>query len=145
LVVGAGRLRLPLVHVNDVVEGLIAAASQPDVCGSIFHLVDGTSIMQREYISACLATPAASPTAVYVPRIALRAAAAALAPIGYLLKRALPLTGYRLRSINALSFDRSVARQRLGWNPPRRSLRFVHAHDEELRPPARAAKQQRVS
>src|SRR5262249_5587690 len=101
---------------NDVVDGLIAAASKPDVCGSIFHLVDAASVMQREYIST-LTTSALSPTAVYVPRIALMAAAAALAPLGYLLNRTPPLTGYRLRSINALSFDCSAARQRLGWNP----------------------------
>jgi predicted dehydrogenase/nucleoside-diphosphate-sugar epimerase len=129
LVVGAGRLTLPLVHLNDVVDGLIAAASQPDVCGSIFHLVGGPSITQREYISACLATSAASPRAVYLPRIALLAAAAALAPIGYLLNRTPPLTEYRLRSINALSFDCSAARQRLGWNPAP-AMRVREAHGE---------------
>jgi len=145
LVVGAGRLTLPLVHLNDVVDGLIAAGSRAGVCGAIFHLVDGTSVTQREYISASRTTSAASPPAVYVPRIALLAAAAALAPVGYLLNRTPPLTGYRLRSINALSFDCSAARQRLGWNPPLRSLRFVHAHDEELGPAAGTAEQQCVS
>ena len=144
LVVGDGRLTLPLVHLNDVVDGLIAAGSQPDVCGASFQLVDDTSIMQREYISTCVRTSGASPSAVYVPRIALRVVAAALAPVGYLLKRTLPLTGYRLRSINALSFDCSAARQRLGWHPGR-SLRFVHAHDEELRPLAGPAEHHRVS
>ena len=132
LVVGTGRITLPLVHVDDVVNGLIAAATRPDVCGSIFHLVDDTVIMQRDYISACRTRSVSPPAAVYVPRMALVVAAAALEPLGGLLKRTLPLTRYRLRSINALSFDCSAARQRLGWHSANAMRLPEPAADTEL-------------
>jgi nucleoside-diphosphate-sugar epimerase/predicted dehydrogenase len=137
LVVGTGRIALPLVHVDDVVNALISAATQPDVCGSIFHLVDDTPVNQRDYISILRRTSTSPPKPLYVPRVALLMAAAALAPLGHLLRKTPPLTMYRLRSINALSFDCSAARQRLAWDPKhaplrRQSLRLVHAHNEEL-------------
>jgi 2-alkyl-3-oxoalkanoate reductase len=72
-----GRLRLPLVHVSDVVEGLLAAATRPDVCGSIFHLVDSTPVTQRDYITRCQEEANGALRVNYVPRTALLAAGAA--------------------------------------------------------------------
>jgi nucleoside-diphosphate-sugar epimerase/predicted dehydrogenase len=115
ITVGSGRLKLPLVHVDDVLEGLIAAASRPDVCGSIFHLVDPAPVTQREYIDACREEASGSIRASYVPRAALLSLGLAFDALGALVKRNLPLTSYRIRSIKELTFDCSAARRGLGW------------------------------
>jgi predicted dehydrogenase/nucleoside-diphosphate-sugar epimerase len=115
--IGRGRLKLPLVHVDDVVEGLIAAAVRPSASGSIFHLVDPTPVLQRDYIEACrdgLHTPI---RAHYVPRPVLFFAAAVLEAAGRLFRRNVPLTRYRIRSVRELTFDCSAARRQLGWAP----------------------------
>jgi 2-alkyl-3-oxoalkanoate reductase len=115
--IGSGRVKLPLVHVNNVVDGLLAAATRPDVCGSIFHLVDPTPVTQRDYITRCQEATQGSLRVTYVPRTALLVAGAVLDVVGRLLKRNLPLTSYRVRSIKELTFDCSAARQQLGWKP----------------------------
>lgn len=128
IAIGSGRLKLPLVHVNDVVDGLLAAAAaQPDVCGAIFHLVDSASVTQRDYIAKCREDARGAQGAQgteatqgsirvsYVPRMALLAAGTALDVVGAVIKRNLPLTSYRIRSIRELTFDCSAARRRLGW------------------------------
>jgi predicted dehydrogenase/nucleoside-diphosphate-sugar epimerase len=117
IAVGSGRLKLPLVHVNDVVEGLFAAATRPDVCGSIFHLVDSTPVTQRDYITRCQEAAGGVLRASYLPRTALLAVAAALDLVGGVLGRNLPLTRHRIRSIKELTFDCSAARRQLGWEP----------------------------
>jgi predicted dehydrogenase/nucleoside-diphosphate-sugar epimerase len=117
IAIGAGRLKLPLVHVNDVVEGLLAAATRPDVCGSIFHLVDPAAVTQRDYISRCQAAAEGALRVTYVPRAAVLALGFALDLVGRLLGRDLPLTSYRIQSIKELTFDGSAARRQLGWKP----------------------------
>jgi predicted dehydrogenase/nucleoside-diphosphate-sugar epimerase len=118
IVVGSGRLKLPLVHVNDVVEGLLAAATRPDVCGSVVHLVDSTPLTQRDYIARCREEAKGAAFRVnYIPWTALLALGAVLDLVGGLLGRNLPLTSYRIRSIKELSFDCSAARRQLGWEP----------------------------
>lgn len=115
--IGSGHLQLPLVHVNDVVEGLLAAAARPDVCGSIFHLVDPTPVTQREYIAWCREQANALLRVAYVPRTLLLGVGAALDLAGLLLGRSLPLTRYRIQSVKQLLFDCSTARRHLGWEP----------------------------
>jgi predicted dehydrogenase/nucleoside-diphosphate-sugar epimerase len=134
IAIGSGRMKLPLVQVNDVVAGLLAAATQPDVCGSIFHFVDPAPITQRNYIDSCREV-AQGIRVSYVPRSPLLAAAAVLDLAGTLFRRSLPLTRYRIRSIKELSFDCSAARQRLGWEPmsavlPERRLRMQAASEQ---------------
>jgi predicted dehydrogenase/nucleoside-diphosphate-sugar epimerase len=117
--IGSGHLHLPLVHVDDVIEGVRAAATRPDVCGRIFHLVDSTPITQRDYIAGCQQEPNGAVGVTYVPRTALLALGGALDVAGQLLRRRLPLTSYRIRSIKALTFDCTAARRQLGWEPNR--------------------------
>ena len=127
LSVGTGGLNLPLVHVDDVIDGLLAAATLPDLCGSIFHLVDPAPVTQRAYIESCRQRTGSSLRVNYVPRTALLAAGMTLDLVSRLIGRDLPLTRYRVRSINELTFDCSAARQRLGWEATAGSWRSVRA------------------
>jgi predicted dehydrogenase/nucleoside-diphosphate-sugar epimerase len=115
IAIGSGGMTLPLVHVHDVVDGLIAAATRPDACGSIFHLVDQTPVIQRDYIAGVRREAKPDLRAHYVPRAALLAAGAALDVVARAIGRRLPLSRYRVQSIKALTFDCTAARQRLGW------------------------------
>jgi nucleoside-diphosphate-sugar epimerase/predicted dehydrogenase len=117
IVIGSGRLRCPLVFVEDVVDGLLAAATRADVCGSIFHLVDGTEITQDDYIAVCRRALENAPRVVHAPRWFLYSAGTALELVGRVLKRSAPLSRYRLTSIKELRFDCSSAREILGWAP----------------------------
>ncbi len=117
VVIGSGKLRCPLVFVEDVVDGLVAAATEPDACGLVFHLVDGTPVTQDEYIDVCRRALATPPRVVHTPRWLLYTAGAGLEIVGRMLKRGVPLSRYRIESIRELRFDCSRAQEVLGWTP----------------------------
>jgi len=117
IVIGSGSLRCPLVFVEDVVDGLLAAATRADICGSIFHLVDATAVTQDEYIDVCRQALRRPPRVAHAPAWLLYTAGAALEVVGRLVRRGVPLSRYRVRSIRELQFDCSAARTKLGWTP----------------------------
>jgi predicted dehydrogenase/nucleoside-diphosphate-sugar epimerase len=117
IVVGNGSLPLPLVYVDDVVDALLLALSRPGLEGVLVNLVDPTGVTQREFIHIA---QAARPNikASYVPQPMLMAAAVGIEALGSLLKRNVPLSRYRIRSIRPLhNFDQTAAQQQLGWMP----------------------------
>jgi predicted dehydrogenase/nucleoside-diphosphate-sugar epimerase len=117
VVIGSGKLRLPLVYVDDVVDGLIAAGTRSNVVGATFHLVDNAAVTQDEYISSCRSALGLSLKVMHAPRLFLFAAGTMLEIIGRLLHRSVPLSRYRVRSIKELRFDCTAARDKLGWQP----------------------------
>ena len=117
IVVGSGRIPLPLVYVDDVVDALLLASERKDVCGKIFQLVDDVRITQREYIDECR-RHIGDLKASYVSRAVFYAAGIAIGALGALLKRSVPLTRYKVSSIREIrTFDCSAAREELGWQP----------------------------
>jgi predicted dehydrogenase/nucleoside-diphosphate-sugar epimerase len=117
MVVGNGRLRLPLVYVEDVVDALLLAAEQDSAVGHIFHIVDESKITQREYIEHFAATNSKQPVH-YVPQLALYLAGCFCDAASRITGKKLPLSRYRIRSIKPLSrIDVSPARQLLSWAP----------------------------
>jgi nucleoside-diphosphate-sugar epimerase len=115
IVVGSGRLSLPLIYIDDLVDAIEAAGYREGVCGSVFQLVDATKVDQRRYIDFCRMKHSVRVT--YAPRLALYGLAVALECVGRVLHRGVPLTRYRMRSIKSPSmFDCSAARE-LDWTP----------------------------
>jgi hypothetical protein len=57
------------------------------------------------------------PRVVHAPRWLLYTAGAALEVVGRLLKRGVPLSRYRVRSIKELQFDCTSAEEKLAWRP----------------------------
>jgi len=116
LVIGSGNLRVPLVYIDDLVDGIISAASREGIYGSTFQMVDGTQITQKRYIDY---TQLRHPVRVtYGSRALLYGVAVLLEGLGKLMRRNVPLTRYKLRSITApAAFDCSAAAQGLGWTP----------------------------
>jgi nucleoside-diphosphate-sugar epimerase len=117
LVMGSGRLPLNLVYVEDVVDALLLAATNPDVSGRMFQLVDPATLTQREYIEAAQRYGSA-PRVSYVPKPALYTLALGVELLGRALRRNVPLSRYKMRSLAPISpFDGSAARNQLGWTP----------------------------
>jgi predicted dehydrogenase/nucleoside-diphosphate-sugar epimerase len=118
VVVGSGNIPLPLVYIDDVVDALLLAARRDAVCGEIFQLVDDERITQRQYIDECRKHIGEKIRVIYVPRPVFYMAGVAIAALGKLLGRSVPLTRYRVASIRGIeTFDCTRVRARLGWAP----------------------------
>ncbi len=117
IVVGSGYLPLPLVYVDDVVDALLLGSARPGLEEKLVNLVDPAIVTQREFITiAHRARP--NIKAWYVPKAMLMVAAVGVEGLGRLLKRSVPLSRYRIRSIRPLSnFDQSAVQELLGWTP----------------------------
>jgi predicted dehydrogenase/nucleoside-diphosphate-sugar epimerase len=114
LILGNGKLPLPLVHMDDVVDGIVAALDGPLVSGEIIQLVDRRQLTQN----AVLARTDPRAAVIRIPR-AVVFALGKLSEFPFrLLGRQSPLSLYRLRSAMACrSFDCRRAEELLGWHP----------------------------
>jgi nucleoside-diphosphate-sugar epimerase len=115
VVLGDGELRLPLVHMEDVVDAVVAALDRKLVGGEVIQLVD-TDLPTQNEILARAAAPGAK--VVRVPRKVVFAlgkfSEVAILP----LKRQSPLNVYRLRSALARrSYASESAERLIGWKP----------------------------
>jgi nucleoside-diphosphate-sugar epimerase len=116
LVVGSGEHHVPLVYVDNVVDALMLAAHDDVRSGSVFQLVDPQGLTQRAYINYAKRTRPIK--ASYVPAWFLTIAGFGVGLLGKLLKRSVPLTPYRVRSITPLwPCDCTAAHTVLGWRP----------------------------
>jgi nucleoside-diphosphate-sugar epimerase len=116
LVVGSGNHHVPLVYIDNVVDALMLAAAGDLPNGSIFQLVDPLGLSQREYVDC--ARRSRPVRASYVPAWFLKLAGFGVELLGKVLKRPVPLTPYRVRSITPLwPCDCTAAHTVLGWRP----------------------------
>jgi nucleoside-diphosphate-sugar epimerase/predicted dehydrogenase len=117
IVAGSGDRALPLVYRDDVVDALILSAASSRAVGQILHIIDPARIDQNEYLRHC--APALQAVKVRrAPVVLLLLAAMGVELLGALLKRDVPLSRYRIRSLKPLApFDISEARDILGWTP----------------------------
>jgi nucleoside-diphosphate-sugar epimerase len=136
-VVGNGRSSLPLVFVEDVVDALLSAAEAPGGCGRIFHLADSEAINQREYIAYCRKAKGKKLKVFFVPRTAFLLAGAIADLAAKVLRRNMPISAYRIRSIAPSSnIDTTPASECLGWHPKvgvREGLRITFEGSEPAR------------
>lgn len=118
VVLGRGRVRLPLVHVADVVDALVAAASAAAENGTILHLVEDAAVTQNDIIAHYRASTDAPPRVIHLPLpFVLFAARVAEAVFTRLLGWA-PIGPRRIRAATASrTFDCRLAERLLGWRP----------------------------
>jgi nucleoside-diphosphate-sugar epimerase len=116
--VGPASQTLPLVYVDDVVDALMLAATEPGALGGIFNIVDPQTVTQGEYLARLKAAQGDALKVARVPTGLFMALACGVEWLGKLLGRDVPLTRYRVRSLRPLAnFDLGAARSRLGWTP----------------------------
>jgi len=114
LVLGDGRLPLPLVYLDDVVDALVTALDGPLRGGEVIQLVDPVRLTQEDVLAR--AAPGAA--VLRAPRALVFAAGRLSEPVFGALKRRSPVAAYRLRSALArVEFASDRARRLLGWGP----------------------------
>ena len=118
VVLGNGKLKLPLIYVEDLVDAILLAAESNAFDGSVFHLVDHVEVTQNELVKEYIRATEQNVKVTHLPLASVYGIAFGMEVLGWLLGRRAPLSVYRVRSALApLSFDCSAARERLGWEP----------------------------
>jgi predicted dehydrogenase/nucleoside-diphosphate-sugar epimerase len=114
LVLGDGKLVLPLVHLDDVVEAVLLATDRKLTGGEVIQLVDPETFTQRDV----LAMAGGGRKAIRLPRWFVFALGKFSEwPLG-LLGRQSPVALYRLQSALArLTWSSNRAERLLGWRP----------------------------
>lgn len=118
LVAGNGSRPLPLVYLDDIVDALMLAETTPGVEGHIIDIIDTKDVIrQNDYLEA--AKPALTGISVRrVPVPILMVLATGVELLGKILKRGVPLSKYRIRSLKPLwPFDPAKAENLLNWRP----------------------------
>lgn len=113
LVLGDGKLELPLVYIDDVVQAILAAIDKHLTHGEIIQLIDPERLTQEDVLAA-----AGAKGIVHVPRPLLFALGKLTELPLALLGRQSPLGTYRLKSALArLHYESDRAQKLLGWQP----------------------------
>jgi nucleoside-diphosphate-sugar epimerase len=112
LVLGEGNVRLPLVHMDDVVDAALQAAASDLRSGEIIQLVD-TSLTQNDVLNEL----AKGQRVVRIPRKVVFALGGFSEVALGALKRKSPLSRYRLASSLALRTFRNDRTSLIGWKP----------------------------
>jgi len=114
LVLGDGKLELPLVYIDDVVDAVMLSIERKLITGEVIHIVDPAALTQDDV----LALAGGARSIVRVPR----AIVFALGRLSELPLRAIgkpsPIGVYRLKSALArVRYESDHARKVLGWTP----------------------------
>lgn len=118
VIIGNGRLALPLIYVEDLVDALLAAAERDVFDGSIFHVVDESVVTQNELADRCSAAMPERPRVVHIPVAAMHAVGAVAQLAASVLGRTAPISPYRITSALApMRYDCRAAHNRLQWTP----------------------------
>ena len=116
--VGSGAQTLPLVYIDDVVDALVQAADAPQAVGRVFNIVDTSAVTQEAYLQRAQRKLGGELKRLRVPTWTFLLLGWGVELLGKLLKREVPLTRYRVRSLRPLAnFDTTAAREQLGWTP----------------------------
>lgn len=118
IVMGDGEVPLQLTYVENTVEALWLAATEPGAAGGTFTIIDDDLPTQRGFVTR-LAELTGRPLAVRaIPRPAVWAIGLGVETLSGALRRKPPTTRRLLRGKTVkLRFDTSRAQQVLGWKP----------------------------
>jgi nucleoside-diphosphate-sugar epimerase len=116
IVAGQGDRNLPLVYRDDVVDALLASERSSAAIGQVVNVVDPTPLTQNDYLAHAGRTRTLRVTRMPVWMFMILAFKIEL--LGKLMKRDVPLSRYKIRSLKPLwPFDVAKARDLLGWSP----------------------------
>ncbi len=116
LILGDGKLELPLVYIDDVVDAILAAVARKLVQGQIIQVIDGEHLTQEDVLAAVSGNGKSK--VIKVPRpLVFALGKLSEYPLGALGRQS-PVALYRLRSALArLHYESSRAQELLGWTP----------------------------
>jgi predicted dehydrogenase/nucleoside-diphosphate-sugar epimerase len=132
VVIGDGSLDLGLVHVNDVVDAMLTAATARIESGTVIQLVEPSSLTQNEVI-AHYRSKGLNARVMHIPVWTMVALAATVEKIFGLMGRGSPIGPRRIRAATTpRTYDCRRAADLLGWKA-RTGVRAAFGADE-LRP-----------
>jgi len=117
---GGGRNHLGLAYVDNLVQGLLLAATVPAAAGGLYHLTDGEAVTCREVLDAIAAALGVPPPRRSVPFAVIYAFAALLETLYRAVRSASPppITRYGARLVSCdCRYDIGRARRELGYRP----------------------------
>ena len=118
IAVGPTLRTLPLVYVDDAVDAVLLAGTSDAAVGEVFNIVDPRPVTQEQYLAACRRKLGDGLRLLRVPTWTFMLLATAVELLGAVLRRPVPLTRYRVRSLRPLeNFDLTAAQTVLGWQP----------------------------
>jgi predicted dehydrogenase/nucleoside-diphosphate-sugar epimerase len=118
LIIGDGEIRLPIVCVDDVVDGIVKATESSYADGRVYQLVGDDLLTRDELASLYARGRERGLKIVHVPMGLACFLAKGVEWLCTLLRRPAPISPYRLRSAYVpLAFDCTKAREELGWQP----------------------------
>jgi nucleoside-diphosphate-sugar epimerase len=114
LVLGDGKLQLPLVYIDDVVDAIVSSIDKKVIKGEVIQIIDPESLTQDDVLSIA----GGNKPVIRVPRpIVFALGKLSELPLGAIGKPS-PIGVYRLKSALArLHYESDQARQLLGWVP----------------------------
>ncbi len=114
LVLGDGKLELPLVYIDDVVDAILAAVARKLTGGEVIQIIDPEHLTQEDVLGLAGGNKAV----LHVPRpVVFALGKLSEYPLGAL-GRPSPVAVYRLKSALArLHYDSDRAATMLGWRP----------------------------
>jgi predicted dehydrogenase/nucleoside-diphosphate-sugar epimerase len=114
LVLGDGKLELPLVYIDDVVDAVFATVEKKLDRGQIIQLVDPDVLTQTDVLELA----GSNKKRLAIPRSIVFALGKLSELPLKLLKRASPIAEYRLRSaLSQVEYRSDIAKTLLGWEP----------------------------
>lgn len=117
---GDGRLEVPLVDVEDLVDALLLSKDKGITDGTILHLVDSDSKSQNEMAKQYCELTGDALQPIHVPRFMLYSLGFCVQTLFGLFGRSPSLSIYRLQSALATrKYNVSAATDGLGWSPRR--------------------------
>jgi nucleoside-diphosphate-sugar epimerase len=114
LVLGDGKLELPLVYIDDVVQAIVAAIDKRITNGEIIQIIDPETLTQEDVLAAA----GGGMSIVRLPRgLVLALGKLTELPLAAIGKQS-PIGSYRLKSALArLHYESDRAETLLGWRP----------------------------
>jgi len=114
LVLGDGKLELPLVYIDDVVQAILAAIDKRVTHGEIIQIIDPETLTQEDVLAAA---GGAMPILRVPRRLVLALGKLSELPLAAIGKQS-PIGSYRLKSALArLHYESDRAKTLLGWRP----------------------------
>jgi nucleoside-diphosphate-sugar epimerase len=115
IVLGDGRRRVPLIHIDDVVDAVLRAAAGRLMHGEIVHLIDDVAPTQNEVLAVAVGSDA---TIVRLPRWLVIALSTVVTGMLKVCGRTWQFTPYRVRAAMSRCTFGSNQRELLdGWRP----------------------------
>ena len=118
-IIGNGKLVLPLVYIDNLVDAIITAIEKEESNGKIYNVVDSANLTKKQYVESFIKKLYPKAKCFYIPYSLLYLIVFFQEILTRMLKRKPFLTRYRLASSQKnVLYDSSKIQSELNWNPP---------------------------